>query len=250
METTVKQRLIRFIKYKRLSQKKFEEAVGVSNGYVNNISKGIGADKLQRILGVYPELNQAWLLTGEGEMLNTSDVAPVTFEGPPAYLTENSHGNKYYKDTSGQLYIEVPLVQYNALGSLLGDDDLLVSHGAEKVRFPADTVGHGKYFAFEVDGDSMDDGSRHSFARGDRVLVRELDKDDWLPTLHIKRWRFWVVCWGNCVRLKEIIAQDGEAITLHSLNPSPEYTDFQLRLSEVSRLFNVIQLQPKPQKFL
>lgn len=36
---------------------------------------------------------------------------------------------------------------------------------------------------------------------------------------------------------------------IHSLNPSPEYTDFQLRLSEVSRLFNVIQLQPKVQVF-
>lgn len=249
METTVKQRLIRFIKYKDLSQKRFEETVGLANGYVNNIRRSVTNDKLQKIALHFPELNKTWLLTGEGEMLNTSDVTPVTLE-EPAYLTSNSHGNRYYKDTSGQLYIEVPLVPYNALGSLLGDDDLLVSHDTEKVRFPADTVGHGKYFAFEVDGDSMDDGSRHSFARGDLVLVRELDRDDWLPTLHIKRWRFWVVCWGNCVRLKEIVAQDGEIITLHSLNPSPEYTDFQLHLSEVSRLFNVIQLQPKPQKFL
>lgn len=249
METTVKQRLIRFYESKRLSKSEFERLCGLSNGYIDKLRHSPSAAKLESIYLRFPDLNKVWLLTGEGEMLNTSDVTPVTLE-EPAYVTENSHGNKYYKDTSGQLYIEVPLVPYNALGSLLGDDDLLVSHDTEKVRFPADTVGHGKYFAFEVDGDSMDDGSRHSFARGDLVLVRELDRDDWLPTLHIKRWRFWVVCWGNCVRLKEIIAQEGEVITLHSLNPSPEYTDFQLRLSEVSRLFNVIQLQPKPQKFL
>ena len=249
METTVKQRLIRFYESKRLSKSEFERLCGLSNGYIDKLRHSPSAAKLESIYLRFPDLNRVWLLTGEGEMLNTADVTPVTLE-EPAYLTSNSHGNRYYKDTSGQLYIEVPLVPYNALGSLLGDDDLLVSHDTEKVRFPADTVGHGKYFAFEVDGDSMDDGSRHSFARGDLVLVRELDRDDWLPTLHIKRWRFWVVCWGNCVRLKEIIAQDGEVITLHSLNPSPEYTDFQLRLSEVSRLFNVIQLQPKPQKFL
>ena len=69
METSVKQRLIDFIKYKGISQRKFELNVGVSNGFVNNISKGIGADKLQKFLSVYPELNQEWLLTGEGNML-------------------------------------------------------------------------------------------------------------------------------------------------------------------------------------
>lgn len=69
METSVKQRLINFIEYKGLSIRKFEQNVGVSNGFVNNISKGIGADKLQKILSIYPELNQAWLLTGEGDMI-------------------------------------------------------------------------------------------------------------------------------------------------------------------------------------
>ena len=62
METTVKQRLIVFLKYKRLSQRRFELAVGLSNGFVNNIYKGIGAEKLQMILGTYPELNQEWLV--------------------------------------------------------------------------------------------------------------------------------------------------------------------------------------------
>ena len=78
MEQTVKQRLISFLKFKNLSQAKFEKAIGVSNGFVNNISKGIGADKLQRILSIYPELNTDWLITGEGEMLNQdSPKAPA-----------------------------------------------------------------------------------------------------------------------------------------------------------------------------
>lgn len=65
METTVKQRLIYFIKSKGFSQGRFEKEVGLSNGFVNNISKGIGADKLQRILRSFPDLNQSWLLNGE-----------------------------------------------------------------------------------------------------------------------------------------------------------------------------------------
>ena len=52
----VKERLIEFIKYKGLSLSKFEKYVGLSNGYVYNISKGIGSDKLQRILAKFPEL--------------------------------------------------------------------------------------------------------------------------------------------------------------------------------------------------
>lgn len=66
----VKERLIDFIKFIGISQREFERRVGLSNGFVNNISKGIGADKLQKILSEFSNLNQSWLLTGEGEMLN------------------------------------------------------------------------------------------------------------------------------------------------------------------------------------
>lgn len=70
METSVKQRLIQFIKYKGIGQGKFEKAVGLSNGFVNNIRVSITPEKLQKIAPYYPELNKSWLLTGEGEMLN------------------------------------------------------------------------------------------------------------------------------------------------------------------------------------
>lgn len=66
---TVKDRLVAFIKHKGLSQSRFEKSVGLSNGFVNNISKGIGADKLQRILCAYPDLNSDWLLNGVGDMV-------------------------------------------------------------------------------------------------------------------------------------------------------------------------------------
>jgi phage repressor protein C with HTH and peptisase S24 domain len=73
MEATVKERLVMFIKNRGLSQKRFEAMVGLSNGYVNNISKGLGASKMAEISLRFPELNQQWLLTGEGEMLNSDD---------------------------------------------------------------------------------------------------------------------------------------------------------------------------------
>ena len=78
MENTVKQRLIEFIKFNNLSQAKFEKAIGASNGFVNNISKGIGAEKMLSILNVFPTLNSVWLLTGEGEMLKSDTEKPTT----------------------------------------------------------------------------------------------------------------------------------------------------------------------------
>lgn len=69
---TVKERLIKFIKTLQIGQGAFEKAVGLSNGYVNNIRQSIQPDKLQKIALCYPELNTGWLITGEGEMLKTS----------------------------------------------------------------------------------------------------------------------------------------------------------------------------------
>lgn len=75
MEQTVKQRLIEFITFKGLSQKRFAEMVGVSSGYVNAIRKSIQPDTLHRIAICFPELNTGWLVTGEGEMLKTNMIS-------------------------------------------------------------------------------------------------------------------------------------------------------------------------------
>lgn len=207
---------------------------------------------LQRFNAAFDNIfNIDWLLNGEGEMLNTPIVeVELVNEEQPEYFTDNKHGNHYYKGSDGQLFVDAPLVPYCALGCPPDEyEELAKNEGQKTERFKVDKVGHGRYFSFLVDGDSMDDGTRQSFERGDIILVRELDKEDWQPSLHIKQWKFWVVCWQNCVRLKQIVAQDGNIITLHSLNPSPEYTDFKLNLNDVQRLFNVIKKKPKTVEF-
>lgn len=71
---TVKDRIITYIKYIGVSQKRFEETVGVSNGYVNNVKASPSSTVLQKIFSACPDLNKDWLLTGEGPML-TSDLS-------------------------------------------------------------------------------------------------------------------------------------------------------------------------------
>lgn len=91
METTVKQRLVQFIKFMHLTQKAFEERCGMGNGYVNSIRRSIGPEKMQDIIRAFPELNREWLLYGEGEMLR-----------PSAQVVQNNVlGNNNYNYNTG-----------------------------------------------------------------------------------------------------------------------------------------------------
>ena len=91
METTVKQRLVQFIRFMHLTQKAFEERCGMSNGYVANIRKGIGNEYLQSIAQQFPQLNREWLVYGEGEMLR-----------PSAQVVQNNVlGNNNYNYNAG-----------------------------------------------------------------------------------------------------------------------------------------------------
>ena len=70
---TVKQRLIDFIGYKKISVRAFEIECGLSNGLVNNIKESISNLTLERISNAYPDLDKGWLLTGEGSMLKSEN---------------------------------------------------------------------------------------------------------------------------------------------------------------------------------
>lgn len=69
METSIKQRLLQFLSYKNIGQNKFEKMAGLSNGYIKALRHSPSYEKIQMIIHSFPELNERWLLTGEGEML-------------------------------------------------------------------------------------------------------------------------------------------------------------------------------------
>lgn len=61
--------------YTKINQ--FEMAIDLPNGYVRKAKKVTKARQLQ-IQSAFPDLNMAWLLTGEGEMLRQSPSQNVT----------------------------------------------------------------------------------------------------------------------------------------------------------------------------
>lgn len=64
------ERLKQFIDAKGLTNKSFEQMVGLSNGAIGKALKGmiLGIDKLENVLTVFPDLNPTWLMTGKGDM--------------------------------------------------------------------------------------------------------------------------------------------------------------------------------------
>jgi hypothetical protein len=67
----MKERLIEFLAYLGLGQTKFEERVGLARGFVNTLKDNMTLKSLKKITDAYPELNEVWLKTGEGEMLKS-----------------------------------------------------------------------------------------------------------------------------------------------------------------------------------
>lgn len=65
----MKDRLLEFIDYLGIPTSAFERRVGLSNAYIANFKGNISAEKLEKILNEYPELNRDWLLYGNGEMI-------------------------------------------------------------------------------------------------------------------------------------------------------------------------------------
>lgn len=93
---SVKERLKYFIKYLNIRNADFERSIGAGNAYVQNISKGIGSNYLEKIREVYPDLNIEWLLTGKGEMLRSEVQTEVSAKTYPLLSLEAFAG---YGDT-------------------------------------------------------------------------------------------------------------------------------------------------------
>jgi len=69
-------RIKQYIDYKGITVSSLEREAGMSNGsFASQLknNKTIGVDKLENILKVFPEINAAWLLTGEGPMLKSGE---------------------------------------------------------------------------------------------------------------------------------------------------------------------------------
>ena len=169
------------------------EKTSTTSGWVSG-KRGIGKSVLDKILSKIPDVNPTWLLTGEGEMLKTTNNTPQYNEATPIQ----------------QDVVYIPLVnQFAYAGYLDGYTDASYMEQLPKIPFIVDKEGHGNYIAFEVKGDSMNNGTEESYLEGDRLY---------------------------CIIDHDV---ENHTITIHSLNDM--YPDRVIDLCDVKQIFNVIE---------
>lgn len=212
----LKERFDAFIKYKSLSRRKFQERIGVSNSYIQNISKGISNDILNRITIQYPELNTNWLLTGEGEMITSEERQNKTITIPQSTITANKRKGALIYDidaTCGFDGRDIEFVDEKVVGSI----DAPEINPESKIIFAT--------------GDSM----LPLITSGDRVVIRRIESWDYFNYGQVyliitNEYRF-------IKRVRKHPKDEENLILLRSENP--EYDDIDLPKKEIIHLFIV-----------
>lgn len=214
----------------------FSEAIGLSSNVtitrLINEKRKPSLMTCQKIVEAFPEYNFNWLFSGEGEIKtgvskNANSKGKLASEAAFRTNFEIQH---------------VPLVnQYAYAGYLDGYCDVTYLEELPHIPFIVDREGRGMYLAFEIRGDSMDDGTDEGYKEGETVLCREIGQHLWTYSkLHLKKWDF-IIVHEDGILLKRIIDHDvdNHTITIHSLNDF--YPDKILDLKEVKQIFNVVQ---------
>lgn len=218
-----------------LNKNSFSKAINLSNNVtitrILNEKRKPSNSTIDKILKAFPKYSRKWLTEGVGDpLIPDAEYMAYKIECSPAL------------DTNVMM---VPLVnQYAHAGYMSGYADEEYVETLPKIPWIVDKEYKGRYISFEVKGDSMDDGLKHSYEQGDILLCREINPDYWKCKLHIHQWdAFVIVHKTEGIVVKQIIDHDVEKgiITVHSFNPI--YEDYKIDLREVAQIFNVVKQQ-------
>lgn len=215
-----KNRMIEFLRYKGLSQLKFEESVNLSRGFVNNIGDSIREASLQKIVSVYPELNIAWLKTGVGTMLIGKGESEGTLYTPK---------EKPESIESEETATMVLLLPVSAQGGSLNDFVVSVKDSdCEKVVSPI----RGVDFAMPVSGDSMSP----EYPNGSRVFIKRINE-----RAFIEWGKAYVLDTCNGTVIKILVPSNKEGyVRCVSINPDPIFAPFEVAMQDIYGVYKVL----------
>ena len=203
MELTVKQRLVRYLAEKGIGQNKFERLAGISNGYIYNLKSTPKEGQLTKILQAAPDLNRVWLLTGEGEMLNTDEPHPVK---------SFTHGVPYY-DVDFRLGF-----------------DLMMNDQTARPDYLIDFAPYNKCDVWcNARGDSM----APTIANGDIIALKEIADLSFLTNDEI-----YAVVTTNDMRTIKRVRDEGDSLLLIPDNKA--YSDQRLPKTLVDKVYKVV----------
>lgn len=208
-----KERLIKFITYKCLTNKSFEATCGLGNGFVSKVGDSIRRDSLEKISTAFPELNLDWVINEKGDML----------------LGEKSAQPKAADFANSEVSTTVLLLPMYAQGGSLNDFVASAKgNDCEKVISPI----VGVDFAIQVSGESM----APEYPNGSRIFIKKINEKafiEWGKTYVLD------TCNGTVVKRIVPSEKDG-CIKCLSINPDPVYAPFDVSLSDVFGIYKVL----------
>ncbi|SHH07802.1 XRE family transcriptional regulator [Flagellimonas flava] len=156
------------------------------------------------------------------------------------------HGNVFYPLDHGKYLAMSPLVlmeqQKEYIARVLTNTP---SQNAFQTGFVLDYVDDSPYMAFEVTGDSMNNGTIDSIPNKCLVLGQELERS--LFEKEVEPWlnKPYVLVCKNRILCKQVTTFNSEknSVNCHNLNTSPEFQDFELALEDVLQIFKIVRRQ-------
>jgi hypothetical protein len=203
----LKERVQRVIKWSNLTISAFERKIGVTKNSINALivnDRGIGFDKIANISATFKEINPAWILNGDGEMLRSNEI----IEEPPSNVLFLEHisavaGYSIETVTEEELsYFSIPYLPKRSR----------------------------PYIAIRIQGDSMEP----RFYSGDIVICYKIERFE-----DFKSNNYYIVNYGGEVRFKFVYASPGAADLLILKSVNTMYIEEAVPIAEVE-LFRVV----------
>lgn len=223
---------------KKINQTDLARVIGVSLRTIQLYEKknaNIPIKNLTKIAD-YFDVSIAELYSHEvNEDQDIYELISGTSDGP--FSTKKMDANKWI--------VNVPFVSAEKLPYYcdeIENQDFLKN--LPSLGFVVENVESGVYIAFEIIGNSMENDTADCIPNGAIVLGKEVSLEDLEMRSKVKRPKA-IIVYGTNILCKEVINYDwkNKRITCHSLNTSPEYADFEIPVSEVKQLFEIVKKQ-------
>lgn len=217
MENTVKERLISFLRYKRITQRAFVTMLGLSGAYINSIRKSISPDVMLGIAKHFPELNRDWLLYGEGEMIKGQPMGIAinngTNNGVVGYNsgTISNTATPAIEEVDAEVipYVDTALARkrnFNIAKAINNDSELLKQRTLDELFSPIS-------FLIKMADNSMSDEIR----QGDMLFAKFIPKE-----ANIVSGKIYLIDTNSYGTLVRQVYVNEDSFTLHAFNPSYE----------------------------
>lgn len=207
MEENVKDRLLLFLKNRRINNSEFGRMFDVSTAYVSSIRKSISPEMLDKLRSRFPELSIEWLLTGDGQMLNNTIQR---------------------KSDSDELFYTYLLPMSAVAGTLTDFEGSATLADCEKIVSPI----AGVDFAINIYGDSM----MPEYPSGSMVLIKRMNIDTFIAWGEV-----FLLDTVNGILLKELQpSENDDEVVCVSHNPSGKYRPFNVSKKDIRSIFRVL----------